>query len=118
MIDRFVNLNRISTSISFDIYEMIIRISLSFHQACTRKRTTRTATQPIIFAAPLPSSHHICFPSRARALGCDAGKNSLVPHTYTHTQTSLFLLSRHDEAHKKIGRGFAFFFLSFCMTSK
>lgn len=108
-IERFVSLEHMSASISFDIHAIIIRISLSFHPACTRKRTTRAATRPIIFAVPLSSSHHICFPSRARTLGCGVGRNSLVPHTHTHIQTSLFLLSRHDEAHQNRSRLCVFF---------
>ena len=89
MIDRFVGLNHVSTSISFDMYTAIIRTSLSFQPPRTEeKRTTREATQPIIFAAPLPSSHLFPFArARARSLarvvgGCIAGKNSLVPHLF------------------------------------
>lgn len=89
-IERFVSLDHMSASISFDIHAIIIRISLSFHPACTRKRTSRAATRPIIFAVPLSSSHHICFPSRARTLDCGVGRNSLVPHTHTNVSFSSF----------------------------
>jgi hypothetical protein len=110
---RFVSLDCISTFISFDIYIAIKCNTLSFQPTCKSKRTTREATQPIIFAALSPSSHLFPF-ARARARSCafvySGGKNSLVPHTHT----SLFLLSRcEDEAYKKkLGSMFSVFLFS------
>lgn len=99
---RFVSLGCVSTSISFDIYTVIVVYNnLSFQPTYTNKRTTREAMQPIIFKAPTPSSH--LFPSAClRARLCARLQQRQKFSRSIHAYVSFFsFFSRCDDEAQK-----------------